>query len=305
MNKSAVCTFANLRTEVSFAFLLYNILATRMASLQPPPSFLPTPGSPSMPWKQWKGMFENYSLAAGANKFNDDRRRALLLHCLGAEGQRVFHTLPPSSTSGDSTPSATEQCSYSEALARLDNHFTPALNVVAERYRFRQRGQRHDESVEDYISSLRSLSLTCEFGDMRDEFIRDQLVEKTNCGRIRERLLTEPKLTLQSAMTIARQMESASRENRALDASGSADSVNAVKFRSKQQKRPRSTTSKKRQTNPKSTQEQKTVSTNNACYRCGDKRHIKPMMNVVKQRMLVVSLVTKSDIMLVYVSQQG
>ena len=124
----------------------------------------------------------------------------MLLHCLGPEGQRVFYTLPPSpsSTPGDAAGVAADgadilsdtPCTYNEALKRLDSQFTPAVNVDAERYRFRQRGQRHDEPVDDYISLLRALSVNCEFGNLRDEFIRDQLVEKTICGRIRKRLLS-------------------------------------------------------------------------------------------------------------------
>ncbi|XP_054759514.2 uncharacterized protein K02A2.6-like [Lytechinus pictus] len=241
-----------------------------MANLQPPPYFLPTPGTPAMPWKQWKGLFDVYLVASAANKFNEDRRRALLLHCLGAEGQRVFHTLPSTSSgtssaiAGSSTETgAGESCSYAEAIDRLDNHFLPTVNVVAERYRFRQRGQMPDEPVETYVCALRSLSLTCAFGDLRDEFIRDQLVEKTNSERIRERLLIEPSLTLQSAMTIARQMESASRETRALNTP--ADSVNAVKFKPKRRQKQSGAWKQSTASQP----EQKTVT----CYRCGDKRH--------------------------------
>ena len=106
--------------------------------MQPPPSFLPTPGSPTIPWKQWKGLFENFLLAGGASKFSDDRRRAMLLHCLGPEGQRVFHTLPPSSssTSGDVAAAdgaadvpSDSPCNYNEALKRLDSHFTGPFHV--------------------------------------------------------------------------------------------------------------------------------------------------------------------------------
>ena len=250
-----------------------------MAGLQPPPSFLPTPGSPAIPWKQWKALFENFLLASGASKFNDDRRRAMLLHCLGPEGQRVFHTLPATSeeaagtsASADDTPAASvPPCSYAETLKRLDSHFTPAVNVVAERYRFRQRGQHHDEPVDDYVSSLRALSVNCEFGSMRDEFIRDQLVEKTNSGRIRERLLAEPKLTLQSAITLARTMESAARESRALDASDRQ--VNALKGK----KRWNSSDPRKKQ-NKNASDHGKTASVSTkpvmpVCFRCGENGH--------------------------------
>ena len=131
-----------------------------MAGLQPPPPFLPHPGSPNMPWKQWEGLFTTYCLASGANKFNEDRRRALLLHCLGPEGQRIYTTLPSAAAADGSAGDTSQPESYTETLRRLNLHFTPAINVVAERYRFRQRTQGPDETVEDYVMNLRALSKT-------------------------------------------------------------------------------------------------------------------------------------------------
>lgn len=43
------------------------------------------------------------------------------------------------STSDSVTSADTLTCLYAEALARLDIHFTQAVNVVAEQYRFRER----------------------------------------------------------------------------------------------------------------------------------------------------------------------
>lgn len=215
-------------------------------------------------------------IASGANKFNEERRRALLLHCLGPEGQRVYNTLPSTTPQlGDSGAASADGAtsSYDETFARLDKHFSPAVNVVAERYKFRQRSQRLHELVDDYISALRELALNCEFGNFRDEFIRDQLVEKTTSDRIRERLLIEPALTLQTALTIARQIESAVRDARVIDASTSAhESVNVVgaqsqpSYKKQQQKR--------KQHGPR----QQTVSRPNTnttveCFRCGNKYH--------------------------------
>ena len=237
-----------------------------MAGLQPPPPFLPHPGSPSMPWKQWEGLFQTYLLASGANKFNEDRRRALLLHCLGPEGQRIYVTLPSAAAadadgSGGDASSQTE--SFAETLRRLNMHFTPAINVVAERYRFRQRAQGPEETVEDYVMNLRALSITCKFENMNDEFIRDQLIEKTNSERIRERLLTEPSLTLQSALVIARQLESAVRDARSLD---SRSSVCAVGY--SKSKHSHKNTRKKNFSKQAHGESQALV-----CYRCGLKGH--------------------------------
>ncbi|CAM4577627.1 unnamed protein product [Lepidochelys kempii] len=52
-----------------------------------------------------------------------------------------------------------------------------------------------------YIAFLRSLIVTCDFGNMADEMIRNQLIEKTTNLRVRERLLLEPQqaVTLQKS----------------------------------------------------------------------------------------------------------
>ncbi|KAL1468980.1 hypothetical protein MTO96_025129 [Rhipicephalus appendiculatus] len=62
--------------------------------LAPPPPFLLSPGRPVVPWEQWHRMFETYQLASGATEFSPERRRAILIHCPGTEGQRIFNTLP-------------------------------------------------------------------------------------------------------------------------------------------------------------------------------------------------------------------
>ena len=96
-------------------------------------------------------------LASGAGQYSDERKRALLLHCLGPEVQRIFATLPATSASDSPSSStgatSTAQSTYVETLARLQAHFQPTVNVVAERYRFRQRAQRSDEPVEQCVSA--------------------------------------------------------------------------------------------------------------------------------------------------------
>ena len=148
-------------------------------------------------------------------------RRAVLLHCLGPEGQRIYATLPPVGTTGSDVadakpPDNAATPSYDETLARLEAHFQPCVNIVTERYRFRQRAQHEGESVDEYVSALRALAASCSFGSLTDEMIRYQLVEKTSTDRIRERLLLEPTLTLTSALTLSRQMEAALRESKSI-----------------------------------------------------------------------------------------
>ncbi|KAJ8046478.1 hypothetical protein HOLleu_05158 [Holothuria leucospilota] len=215
------------------------------SGLLPPPEFLSTPGQPPRPWKQWYRQFQNYVVAA-AFDFPAERKRAILLHCLGAEGQRIFHTLP--------VVSSTETDTYEQAVRTLETHFKPTVNVVAERYRFRQRAQLPGEPVDSYISSLRELASTCEFRDFADEMIRDQLVEKTTSTKLRERLLLEKDLTLTKAITLARNMEQALREASSMCPNGKPISTAEVRKKGVQ---PPSSAGTKRQ-----------------CYRCGSNKHL-------------------------------
>ncbi|KAH8025061.1 hypothetical protein HPB51_002957 [Rhipicephalus microplus] len=78
-------------------------------AISPPPPFLATPGTSAIPWTHWKRLLENFLLVSGAADLPAAHRRALLLHCLGPEGQCIFDALPP-------TPTA-PQLPTTEALA--------------------------------------------------------------------------------------------------------------------------------------------------------------------------------------------
>ena len=119
--------------------------------------------------------------------------------------------------------------SYEPALTALRNFFVPRVNVVAERQKFHQRGQKNCESTEQYVASLRSMVVTCKFGELADKMIHDQLVEKANSPRNRERLLLEIALTLRltKAITMARQIESAMVEAQIIG-QGTASDIQAI-----------------------------------------------------------------------------
>ncbi|KAH7933566.1 hypothetical protein HPB49_014021 [Dermacentor silvarum] len=59
-----------------------------ISELQPTPSFLSSPGHPVSPLEQWIQAFKNYMVASGASELPAIRRKAILLNCLGLEGQR-------------------------------------------------------------------------------------------------------------------------------------------------------------------------------------------------------------------------
>ena len=79
-----------------------------------------------------------------------------------------------------------------------------------------------------WVSSLRQLATTCAYEGRTEEFIRDQVVERTASPKLRQRLLMEGSgLTLTETLVIAVTMESAERESRAMEATPSASGPRA------------------------------------------------------------------------------
>ncbi|KAJ8048227.1 hypothetical protein HOLleu_00459 [Holothuria leucospilota] len=255
-------------------------------SVKPPVSFLPTPGSPSISWTQWKQLFTNYLLAADLTNATPERKQALLLHCVGAEAQRIFYTLPqpvsPTSSTSTTTPSTAASTDtsdttgtpgrdiYQQTLNLLNLHFSPTVSVVAERFRFRQRGQLPGEPIDTYIAALRELAKKCEFKSFTDEMIRDQLVEKTNSSRIRERLLIERDLPLTKAIELARHVEVALREAKELTTTSTPRTAAAVRADSRPKKTRRQAQTKDSISNASSSDS----SSSRQCYRCGSRKHL-------------------------------
>lgn len=220
------------------------------------PPFLDRPGKPPVPWKQWRKIFENYMLAIDGTMFKPERQKAMLLHALGTEGQRIFYTLTAAAV-----PDTTLDV-YKKALTTLEVRYAETYNVMVERRKFRQRAQLPDENVDDYVTALRGLALTCDFGTMLDEMLRDQLVDKTLLPQVRERLLLEGStLSLDKAVQIAANVEQSRRASQQFTQEDTASVGNVSEQGGAR--------SAKRQT-PKA----KTKSKTTVCYRCGSPHHL-------------------------------
>ena len=117
-----------------------------------------------------------------------ERKYHILLHNLGIYGRKVFETLPEPLVGRDGG-NVDEYNVYEIAMLKLETHFGDKINVVLERHKFFKRVQAKGESVLNYVAVLRGLSKLCEFGNLTDSLIRDQMVRCTNNHRIQEKLL--------------------------------------------------------------------------------------------------------------------
>ncbi len=83
----------------------------------------------------------------------------------------------------------------------MTQHHDPPPSVIVQRYRFHTRFRQTGESVAMFMSKLRSLAQTCNFGSSLEDMLRD-------------RLLSESKLSFTKALELAQGFEAAAKNLR-------------------------------------------------------------------------------------------
>ena len=130
----------------------------------------------------------------------------MLLHMAGPETQEVFDTLTPANDT------------YDKALEALTSHFSVKKNVPFERNVFHQTKQKAGESIEQFVTRVRKLTASCEYGDQTEDQIRDQIIATCSSTGLRKKLLTETDLTLAKVIEIAQVMETAHHQVKEIEA---------------------------------------------------------------------------------------
>lgn len=80
-------------------------------------------------------------------------------------------------------------------------------NIIYERYKFNNRVQEQAESIDTYITTLRALAETRDFGTLKDDLIRERIVCGVRENSILRKLLQESGLTLSKCVDICRANE--------------------------------------------------------------------------------------------------
>lgn len=151
------------------------------------------------------------------------------------------------------------QCNdYESAIKTLDKIFIKPKSEIFARYKLAVRKQQLNETIDQYIQSLKLLSKDCCFKDVsadqnEKDFIRDAFISGLLSQTIRQRLLENITLSLDDAHNQARTLESAQIQSESFTSQSTNYPSTAATNNSQKQ-----TSDTKSQTN---------------CYYCGNLRH--------------------------------
>ena len=73
-----------------------------------------------------------------------------------------------------------------KVLEKFEEYCEPKKNVSYERYVFFSRAQESNENIDQYVTTLKKLCETCEFGTLKNSLIKDRIVLGMDHSPIRQ-----------------------------------------------------------------------------------------------------------------------
>ena len=208
-------------------------LRTMFMSNVPLPHKLSVKGNLTKNWKHWKKVWEAYEIVTELTKRESNYRVATFITCIGPEALQIHLGLPFANDE--------EKNDIAVVMKLWDDYCIGKTNVIYERYKFNNRNQDQYESIEEYVTVLRSLVETCEFQGLKDELIRDRLVCGIKDNGVRKKLLQESKLTLDRCVDVCRAAEATKNQVKEITNKETAEGVSVDKLETRDYRKYRET----------------------------------------------------------------
>uniref|UniRef100_A0A0A9W9U6 RNA-directed DNA polymerase n=3 Tax=Lygus hesperus TaxID=30085 RepID=A0A0A9W9U6_LYGHE len=162
------------------------------------PSMAPEPYDFASDFTKWLKRFDRYRMVVGLHAKPGEEQVNALIYYMGARAEEVYSSF---------SLTADQQNDYNHVCERFTHHFSPKINIIYERAKFNRRFQGENEPVEEFITALYTLSAKCNYGVLRDDLIRDQIVVGVKDRALSDKLVQDFELTLEKAITFSRQYE--------------------------------------------------------------------------------------------------
>ena len=179
-----------------------------------PPEALNLNGNIAENWRRWKQHFKIFSLASGLSEKDVGVQATTFLHMARPEALEVYNTF--------SWPNPDDKNKVDKIMESFNQYCNPYKNVTWERHKFNSCNQKPGETIDQYVTDLKTKAQTCGFAELMDGLIRNRIVCGIICDKICARLLKEGELMLQKALDICRANEATSTKLKTLSSSATS-----------------------------------------------------------------------------------
>ena len=124
-------------------------------------------GDQASNWEFFKDSWKNYATATKLEQKDKKIIAATLLSIIGKECLHVCRNLPMSED---------KRQEADVIIKKPDEYFLPKRNTIFEQYVLNCRSQKAGESLDQFLTKLRKLASTCQFGKFQDEMLRERIV---------------------------------------------------------------------------------------------------------------------------------
>lgn len=158
-------------------------------------------------WTLYLERLEQYFVV---NSVKEENKVSTLITIMGSKSYELLVTL--------CAPDKPAKKTFEELGELMKNFLQPKPSIMAERHKFRQRTQRKEETVSEYMAVLKKLAKDCDFGSELDSNLRDQLVCGLRNESIRQSIFCFDKVpTFSKAYHTAISMEAAEEDSAAVE----------------------------------------------------------------------------------------
>ena len=184
------------------------------------PNNLSFDGNMKENFKKFKQEFEIYMQASEKDKKSDEVQVAILLNIIGPEALEKYNTFELTDD---------KKKDPKEVMKAFEEYCIPISNESVDRHVFFARVQGTTESFDEYFTALKKLSMSCDFGALKDSLIKDRIISGITNSQLKDRLLREEKLTLEKCIRMCKASEITSAQMKTLSEENKIQAVKVYK----------------------------------------------------------------------------
>ena len=156
-------------------------------------------------WPRWKKRFLRYREATGLDKKDGSIQISTLVYSMGDKAEDILSTMTLTS----------DEKSFDTVISKIEDHLSKngmssmsvlaLINAVSRKVRLWKISSQHCTAWQ-----------STEFKTLQDEMIRDRIVVGLRDAKVSEKLQLDAALTLEKAITVARQNETVKQQQKSL-----------------------------------------------------------------------------------------